>query len=333
MIRWQPFVGLAFAGLMPAVAYARSPTNVACLGDSITVGVGASSVDKEYPSVLQVTMGTGVDVQNFGVSGATMLTNGDKPYTKEYRYMQAVQYVMALPADAVVDVVIMLGTNDSKPYNWTPDGGVMQDKEYIADYEAMIRTLAGMPSKPAIYVVLPPATGPTPCCDINGTVIHDQILPAIKTVAADYNLAVIDAYTPFVGHSELITYDNVHPNDDGNAVLAQTIYNGLGAPLPVEAVPDASASAGGSSVAGGGAVAGGASAGGASAGGAGGKPGTGGTGLTAAGGDAAKPSSSSSSGCGCSVAGTPSRGAWFAFGIGALAVARLRRRRSSGLPV
>ena len=65
----------ALLGLSPSSVQAqpRMPTHVACVGDSITYGYGASSGSKSYPSVLQ-TMFNGVTVMNFGRNSATLLS-------------------------------------------------------------------------------------------------------------------------------------------------------------------------------------------------------------------------------------------------------------------
>src|SRR3954466_1540110 len=48
------FAALVLGGLMrPAEAATRIPTHVACVGDSITAGYGASSSNASYPTVLQ----------------------------------------------------------------------------------------------------------------------------------------------------------------------------------------------------------------------------------------------------------------------------------------
>jgi lysophospholipase L1-like esterase len=103
-----------------AQATPRKPTHVACVGDSITEGAGSSEPSKNYVEQLQVLLGTTVDVQNFGKSGATMLSQGfgDKPYDLEPEYTEATMFVDNAPANAVVSVIINLGANDSKPFNW-----------------------------------------------------------------------------------------------------------------------------------------------------------------------------------------------------------------------
>ena len=61
---------------------AEEPIKVACIGDSITQGVGADR-GKSYPDQLQALLGEKYKVGNFGVSARTLLQKGDNPYRKE----------------------------------------------------------------------------------------------------------------------------------------------------------------------------------------------------------------------------------------------------------
>ena len=69
--------------LIAGVAGAR---RVACVGDSITYGSGiADRAHDSYPAQLEQILkqyDTAWEVDNFGVSGATLLTNGDLPYSR-----------------------------------------------------------------------------------------------------------------------------------------------------------------------------------------------------------------------------------------------------------
>src|SRR6187399_1030065 len=96
-----------FAGSLPAHA-----AKVACVGDSITYGYGLANPSTEsYPVQLAQRLGSAHTVQNFGVSGATLLKQGDKPYWNEAAF--------ASSGNAAPDVVVvMLGTNDAKAQNW-----------------------------------------------------------------------------------------------------------------------------------------------------------------------------------------------------------------------
>ena len=57
---------------------------IACVGDSITAGGHASSVDTTYPSQLQRLLDARspgmYEVTNLGASGATLQRGGDSPY-------------------------------------------------------------------------------------------------------------------------------------------------------------------------------------------------------------------------------------------------------------
>ena len=59
------------------VSFARKRVKVACVGNSITYGIGVSDPDKEsYPARLQQMLGEGYTVERFGKPGATLLNKG-----------------------------------------------------------------------------------------------------------------------------------------------------------------------------------------------------------------------------------------------------------------
>ena len=223
--RFPAVISLAFAVSTGAArAEPRHPTHVACVGDSITAGAGASSTNKSYPSQLQGLLGDGVQVKNFGNSGSTLLTApyGDKPYTQQVEYTGATNFVTAAGASAVVSVVIILGANDTKPYNWEPSGKPKNDQQYLKDYRALVDHFTALNPKPVVYVGYPLATGNSPCCDIRGDVIANEQLPLIKQLAVEKRLPIIDLNAPTTGHPEYFG-DGVHPTDAGYLVLANLV--------------------------------------------------------------------------------------------------------------
>ena len=182
---------------------------VACVGDSITYGSGIESRDvNSYPAQVSQILEEGWEIKNFGVSGATMLKQGDKPYWNQDEYQEA----LAWQPDAVV---IMLGTNDSKTHNW-------EHKEQFADdYKALIKNFQALDSQPKIWICLP-----VPAFEerwgISPAVVYQEILPILKTVAKDTGAEIIDLFKPMMQRVELFP-DKIHPNADGAKVMAKNV--------------------------------------------------------------------------------------------------------------
>lgn len=195
------------------VAAQKKVIKIACIGNSITYGVGTRNPAKDsYPAVLGQMLGDGYEVRNFGVSARTMLMKGDNPYMKEERYRQALDYNPDI-------VTIKLGTNDTKPQNWR------YKSDFKKDMETMIRTLRALPSKPEIYLCYPiPAYAVQ--WGINDSIIVHGVMPVINRLAAKYGLKVIDLHTPLTGMKECFA-DNVHPNEKAAVHIAQAIYRQL----------------------------------------------------------------------------------------------------------
>lgn len=103
---------------------------VACIGDSITFG--ARIPDREhnaYPAQLAARLGPSHEVRNFGVGGATLIRDGDRPYTKTKAFADALAW---RPEVAIVQ----LGTNDTvegKRGNWSKRSSLAASAEEIVD--------------------------------------------------------------------------------------------------------------------------------------------------------------------------------------------------------
>ena len=111
---------LALTGaFLPIPSQAKT---IACVGDSITYGSTSSDPSStSYPPNLSRMLKGTMDVYNFGVSGATMKKDGDLPYWEQSAYDDA----LSSNPDYVV---IQLGTNDAKTYQWDED-------KYLEDYQ------------------------------------------------------------------------------------------------------------------------------------------------------------------------------------------------------
>lgn len=184
---------------------------LACIGDSITAGVGAGN-DTKYTARLSAALGSKWEVHNFGVSAATMLKKGNKPYDKLAEYTKALE----LKPDVVT---ILLGTNDSKPENWK------YKDEFAPDYKDMIARFKKANPKVRIYCCLPIPAYPGNW-GINDATIKGEIVPLVRKVAKDTGSDVIDLYTPMVGKGGFVP-DTVHPNGDGHAVMSKVLFKAL----------------------------------------------------------------------------------------------------------
>ena len=182
-----------------------NPIRVACVGDSITEGF-------EYPNDLWMLLGSNYSVGNFGVGGAAVALDSDKPYMNQSEFQDAKEFVPNI-------VIIMLGTNDANP-------ALKQNTtNFVKDYNKLISAFQSLASKPKIWIVKPP-----PVFD-NGTGLSTEsfesyVIPSIEEVANVTNLPVIDVYTPMIDHSDYF-FDGVHPNGEGSQAIADIIYNEL----------------------------------------------------------------------------------------------------------
>ncbi len=206
---------LCLPGMRPAAAQAitaPSLVKVACVGDSITAGVGSSNEQNNYPSLLADLLGPGYTVANFGESGATLLQNGDSPYKQRGSYARSAAFGPNI-------VVIMLGTNDSKPQNWGTHKG-----EFAGDYAALLDYYAALPTHPKLFACLPTPV-PKPNYGINEPAVTEE-LPLIRQVAAQKGATVIDVHGQMPDDNADFV-DGVHPNDTGYVLLAGAIYQGM----------------------------------------------------------------------------------------------------------
>lgn len=213
--------------LVLAIAFSANVSEaklVACIGDSITFGSGISDrVNNSYPAQLGRMLrefDPQWETRNFGVSGATLLRNGDRPYVQQSAYNQA----LAAQPDVVV---IKLGTNDSKPHNW-----VYKD-EYVTDYLYLIDRFAELPSAPEIWICKPaPAFNSN--FSISGPVVENEILPFIDEIAQLRDVGVIDLHTALSDAAGMFP-DGIHPNAEGAGLIAEAVLYTL---IGIRALPD-----------------------------------------------------------------------------------------------
>lgn len=190
---------------------------VACVGDSITYGHSVSGWGQNhYPAVLQDILGDAYHVANFGVSGACVNKNGNKPYIKGPIYDESIKY------DADI-LVLMLGSNDSKPRNW------IDVDTFLAEYQELLDTYLKEENSPKVYIGI--------CAKayyVDGTTsgaaryntqpeIVEQIAAALKEKYEKEDVVIVDIHKLTGEHPEWFKKDGIHPNSDGAKAIAAEI--------------------------------------------------------------------------------------------------------------
>lgn len=198
------------------VLFAQKPVKVACVGNSITYGSGIADREKDsYPVKLQQMLGDKYLVDNFGKPGATLLNKGHRPYMQQKEFKDA----LAFAGDIVV---IHLGINDTDPRNWP------NYRDYfINDYRALIDSFRVVnPQCRVLIARLTPIADRHPRFESGTRDWHDEIQLAIENIAKYANVQLIDFHEPLYPYPYLLP-DAVHPNAEGAAILAKTVYEGI----------------------------------------------------------------------------------------------------------
>lgn len=187
-------------------------TKVACIGNSITYGFGVFNwISNAYPKQLGNMLGEGFWVKNFGLNGATILNSGDKPYADKTVYKES----LAFQPDIVV---LMLGTNDTKEWNWK---GV---DEFKKQYIELIKTYQELVSAPEIYLCTPAVAFNVKSKAYGIENEHvEEVTAVVQEIAQEKGLHLIDINSLTAINEEWFEFDGIHPNADGANGMAQLI--------------------------------------------------------------------------------------------------------------
>lgn len=187
---------------------AAEPIRVACIGDSITEGPGLA---KAWPAQLQTHLGKSYDVRNFGVGAATLLVNGDKPYVRQPEYREAIEFAPKI-------VVIMLGTNDSKPANAAQLRNIQKDL-------ATLKT-PFLAKRAKIYVCTPPVVKKDNW-GIEASVLGEKVVPKIRSALKRTNAEIIDIHEVFKQKEGNFWMDGIHLNQTGSDIVAEEVAEAI----------------------------------------------------------------------------------------------------------
>jgi len=191
-------------------------------------GVFNTRKTDSYPTQLGNLLGSKYAVCNYGCSGTSLSRQGKFPYYGDYGYNAAINGLPNI-------VILMLGTNDTQDESW-----INQDF-FEGETTWLISQFLNISSNPAIYICSPP---PMYSVKYNGkynNIIYTNIIPAIKNVVKQQQdkgnkVQYIDVNSVFPNPSVDPDYqkfltefmaDAIHPNKNGNTMIAVKVYETL----------------------------------------------------------------------------------------------------------
>ncbi len=200
------------------------------LGDSITEGVGASSADTVYHSVLKKDAKL-AEARNYGISGTRFAL---QKATADYVDINSFSLRFDKMDDDADVVVVFGGTNDYG--HGDAPIGCFADRTADTFYGACHYLFSGLVKKylGKTIVIMTPlhrlAETIVPECKQPGDFGPlKQYVDIIREVAEYYSLPVLDLFAssglqPEIAEiKERYIPDGLHPNDNGNAVIAHKL--------------------------------------------------------------------------------------------------------------
>jgi len=210
--------------VLPAVSQ-EYKVRMAFIGNSITYGATLDNPSAEcYPSqlsdLLSQVYGDTVEIFNAGVSGRTMLKKAQSPIWNEPVFRSALKFVPDI-------CLIMLGTNDAKPFLWDSLG-----HEFLTDYRDMIDTFRFRNPNTRFIVCYPPPIweghpyGTTFENSHNDSIVVNHVSAYVDSIVAETGATLIDFHTPFEDSLQYFP-DKLHPNLEGSAIMAGILFDTL----------------------------------------------------------------------------------------------------------
>ncbi len=187
---------------------------VSCVGDSITYGYGVLGHREDaWPALLSRLSDGQFTTLNYGLCNRTLLSTGDMPYLKENNARLFLE-------DNEDIVLLMLGTNDSKP-------SIMDEELFEKEYAELVDRILAKPCHPRLYVMLPPCIFKSSGRSMpDRDNLENSVIPAILRVAEKKGVEVIDLFTLTENRPQWFE-DGIHPNREGNRAIAQYIAGRL----------------------------------------------------------------------------------------------------------
>jgi len=192
------------------------PVRVACIGDSITYGLGIGDTNQTYPARLQALLGPDYDVRNFGRSGTTATRDSFSGWARGYIKQPEHTRALAFQPDVLI---CNLGINDVSTF-------ADANRQYLVrDYCEIVDAYRALPTAPRIILwhrLAPLFAGQR----YYGRPVVAEVNDLIRAVADQTGADTVDMTAPLMDHPEWFP-DHLHPNAAGAQRIAEVLFGCL----------------------------------------------------------------------------------------------------------
>ena len=228
-IQMKHFASAALVLFAALTAHSADAVKVACIGDSITYGLGlADRATESYPAQLQKMLDESdpgkYEVRNFGNSGRGIYLDSMRGNEKRgFRYMP--EHKAALEWKPGI-VICNLGINDNGEYIKEYTGGRKRG-QFESDYLSLLDDYRTLNPKVKFYIW----TKLSPLAE--GQKFYRSPEPFLmqadlEAVAKKMNAVGIDMQEPLREKmDEIFARDKIHPNAEGARIIAETTFKAI----------------------------------------------------------------------------------------------------------
>jgi lysophospholipase L1-like esterase len=234
------FLLVCFVLSLISINMLTARTKVACVGNSIT-GFHQYAY---YATPLRQMLGEEYLVDNFGKGGSGVFKQYREELDQyEFAYINSPECEAALAFLPDI-VIIKFGANDANMSNFTKQD--IDGKQLFKDeYTLLINKFRDLSTHPQVFICVPPAMfypNGNPKDSLTGSFLGGfsneamtkYIHPAIKELAVELNIGLVDFYTPTRMHPEYMPGEKegsfpdwVHPDHRGHYVMALAAYEAI----------------------------------------------------------------------------------------------------------
>jgi len=228
----RPIHALIAAFVAAVMLPVAAQVKIACIGDSITfgMGLGENRANDCYPAQLQKLLDQSFpgeyEVRNFGNSGRGIYLDTMRGNEKRgYRFMKEHQEALEWKPDVVI---CNLGINDNDEYIKEYTGGRKRGN-FVRDYLALLSDYKKLGvERFYIWTKLAPLAAGQRCYRSCEPFLLQRDLEEIARITGATGIDMQEPLRDTM--EEIFAVDKIHPNADGARIIAKTTFDALTAP-------------------------------------------------------------------------------------------------------